>query len=46
MFEKGCGVAQSDKEAVRWYKKAADHGLAKAQVYLGNMFGYGRGVVN
>ena len=44
MFEKGRGVAQSDKEAVRWYNKAADQGLAAAQVNLGLMFEEGRGV--
>ena len=37
-------MAQSDVEAVRWYKEAADQGDADAQFNLGNMFDIGRGV--
>jgi len=37
-------VVQSDKEAVRWWKKAAEQGLANAQFHLGFMFEKGRGV--
>jgi hypothetical protein len=37
-------VAQSDVEAARWYRKAADQGHAKAQFNLGFMFSQGRGV--
>jgi hypothetical protein len=44
MFDKGRGVAQSDVEAARWYRKAADQGLALAQYNLGLMFEQGRGV--
>ena len=31
------GVAQSDVEVPRWYRKAADQGHAEAQYNLGNM---------
>ena len=44
MFEKGRGVTQSDVEAARWFRKAADQGDAGAQYYLGIMFEQGRGV--
>jgi hypothetical protein len=44
MFEQGRGVAQSDVEAARWFRKAADKGFAKAQYNLGNMFDQGRGL--
>ncbi|MEO8593490.1 MAG: tetratricopeptide repeat protein [Candidatus Solibacter sp.] len=44
MYATGEGVAQSDAEAVRWYRKAADGGNAQAQTNLGTMFCEGRGV--
>jgi len=44
MFEQGRGVAQSDMEAARWCRKAADQGHALAQNNLGTMFYEGRGV--
>jgi hypothetical protein len=37
-------VAQSDEEAARWSRKAADQGHAQAQYNLGSMFYEGRGV--
>ena len=37
------GVAQSDVEAARWFRKAADQGDAEAQCHLGDMFAEGRG---
>ena len=37
-------MAQSDVEAARWCRKAADQGLALAQYNLGKMFEQGRGV--
>lgn len=30
-------------EAVKWYRLAADHGLAIAQYFLGSMYEYGEG---
>ena len=38
------GVPHDDAEAVVWYRKAAEHGLAKAQKNLGDMYFFGRGV--
>lgn len=37
-------VTQSDRNAVFWFKNAADHGLAEAQNNLGTMLSSGRGV--
>ena len=37
MFEQGRGVAQSDVEAARWYREAADQGHVQALHKLGNM---------
>ena len=31
MYENGRGVGQDDAEALRWYRKVADQGLARAQ---------------
>ena len=38
MYEKGEGVEQDFKEAVKWCQKAADQGLADAQYGLGVMY--------
>ena len=43
-YEDGHGVPQNDDQAVVWYRKAADHGYAKAQTALGIMYRLGRGV--
>ena len=43
-FKYGEGVEQSDKEAVRWYQKAADQGDAEAQFFMGFAYNYGEGV--
>ena len=40
----GHGVKQSDKEAVRWWQKAADQGLADAQCNLACCYKNGQGV--
>ena len=45
MYEKGLGVPQDDKEAVRLYRLAAEQGDADAQYNLGAMYGNGTGVV-
>ena len=42
-LEQGRGVAKDDKEAVVWYKKAANQGNATAQSNLGVMSAAGRG---
>ena len=43
-YATGAGVKQNDSEAIRWFQKAADRGLAQAQYSLGNMYAAGRGV--
>ena len=40
----GGGVAQSYEKAAKWYQKAADQGVAKAQYNLGNCYRLGQGV--
>jgi TPR repeat protein len=40
----GEGVAQDDKEAVKWYRKSAEQGYAIAQYNLGVMYDKGQGV--
>jgi TPR repeat protein len=44
MYEQGQGVQQDFKQAVAWYRKAAEQGLADAQYNLGNMYHNGQGV--
>ncbi len=44
MYEKGEGVTQDYKEAVKLYRKAADQGNTDAQTNLGVMYGKGQGV--
>ena len=44
MYANGLSVAQSYTEAVKWYRKAADQGNAKAQHNLGVMYYNGMGV--
>jgi TPR repeat protein len=44
MYAEGQGVARDEVEAVKWYRKAAEHGHAEAQFYLGMMYYSGRGV--
>ena len=38
------GVTQDYGEAAKWYRKAAEQGLAGAQLSLGSMYAIGRGV--
>jgi TPR repeat protein len=44
MYANGQGVPQDYAEAVRWYRKAADQGLAHAQFNLGARYVQGQGV--
>ena len=44
IYEKGLGVLQDDKEAVRWYRLAAVQGDADAQTNLGVRYQKGLGV--
>jgi TPR repeat protein len=44
MYQKGLGVSPDPVEAVKWFKKAAEQGLAAGQNNLGWMYEYGLGV--
>ena len=45
MYLQGFGVAQSDTEAVNWYRKSAEQGNADGQNHLGTSYKKGLGVV-
>ena len=45
MYATGRGVPQDDAEAMRWYRLAAEQGLAAAQGSLGVMYSTGYGVL-
>jgi TPR repeat protein len=38
MYLEGYGVPKDDKEAVKWYRKAAEQGLADAQCKIGRHY--------
>ena len=44
MYDTGRGVPEDDREAVRWYRLAADQGHVTAQFNLGVMHATGEGV--
>jgi hypothetical protein len=44
MYDEGKGVEQDFEEALKWYQKAAEQGLAEAQNNLGLMYYKGQGV--
>jgi hypothetical protein len=44
MYSHGLGVTQDHAEAMKWYRKSADQGLAIAQNDLGAMYTHGHGV--
>ena len=44
MYAQGRGVAEDDHEAVRWFRKAGEQGVARTQFLLGGMYEDGRGV--
>ena len=37
MYSRGEGISRDDKEAVKWYRRAAEQGIAGAQSKLGLM---------
>ena len=43
LYAKGEGVAEDDREAAKWFRKAAEQGLAKAQLQPGLLVRQGRG---
>jgi hypothetical protein len=45
MYDMGNGVLQDYKEAVKWYRLAAEQGNARAQFNLGWMYNKGEGVI-
>jgi TPR repeat protein len=44
MYHEGKGVPQDSREALKWYRLAADRGTASAQLNLGFMYDRGNGV--
>ena len=44
MYQNGLGVAKNAKEAVKWYRKAAEQGDVLAQSNLAFMYANGHGV--
>lgn len=44
LYAKGQGVPQDYKEAVKWYRLAADQGYVTAQYNLGGLYDNGQGV--
>ncbi len=44
MYEKGWGVTQDSAKAVKWFRKAAEQGVALAQYTLGLAYEKGQGV--
>jgi TPR repeat protein len=44
MYETGAGVGKDETEAFKWYRKAADVGVASAMNKLGVMYANGSGV--
>ena len=44
-YDKGDGVTQDYKTAVKWYRLSAEQGNAFAQLNLGLMYALGQGVI-
>jgi TPR repeat protein len=44
LYDKGQGVPQDDREALKWYTLAAEQGEPRAQYNLGLMYANGQGV--
>lgn len=45
LYKEGQGVAQSDSEAIKWFRKSAENNYEGGQFNLGLMYEEGRGVV-
>jgi TPR repeat protein len=45
LYDKGKGVPQDDKTAVKWFRLATEQGLAHAHFLLGLMYANGHGVI-
>lgn len=37
-YENGWGTLSDPQQAIKWYKKAAEQGMTKAQVNLGTLY--------
>lgn len=46
MFHTGTGIPQDEKEAIKWYRLAAEQGNVIAQFQLGVLYKYGEGVLH
>ena len=44
MYYRGEGISEDDAEALKWYRKSANQGFAKAQVNLGMTYDNGKGI--
>ena len=44
MYYRGEGISEDDAEALKWYRKSANQGFAKAQVNLGMTYDNGEGI--
>jgi TPR repeat protein len=44
IYDVGEGVLQNDVEAARWYRRAAEQGVAQAQYSLGESYASGEGL--
>ncbi len=44
MYTSGKGVTEDDKEAARWYRKAAEQGNVQAQLFTGMTYALGKGI--
>ena len=44
MYDRGRGVAKDQEEAVKWFRRAAEQGIAQAQYSLGVRYLNGQGV--
>ena len=45
IYAKGRGVKKNQKEAIKWYRRAADKGVPEAQFNLGLAYYNGTGIV-
>jgi hypothetical protein len=45
MYASGQGISKDYAQAVQWYRRAADQGIARAQFNLGVMYSRGQGVL-
>ena len=44
MYAEGKGVPNGEREAVKWHRKAAEHGMSYAQARIAEMYEKGQGI--